>query len=66
MNVSINRKSVEVKTSASIAELLAQQRIATEGIAVARNDRVVPRSCWETTTLEPDDRITVIRAVCGG
>jgi thiamine biosynthesis protein ThiS len=36
------------------------------GIAVARNGEVVPRSAWETTTLEPEDRIDVVGAVQGG
>jgi sulfur carrier protein len=39
---------------------------AGRGLAVARNDEVVPRSVWATTILAPDDRIEIVGAVQGG
>jgi len=36
------------------------------GIAVALNSDVVPRSEWDTTTLEAGDRIEIVTAAAGG
>ncbi|MCC7020638.1 MAG: sulfur carrier protein ThiS [Ardenticatenales bacterium] len=36
------------------------------GIAVAVNDRVVPRSAWATTHVAPGDRVEVLHAIAGG
>ncbi|MFN8422039.1 MAG: sulfur carrier protein ThiS [Anaerolineae bacterium] len=39
---------------------------ARPGIAVAVNDRVVPRAAWAATQLAPGDRVEVLQAVAGG
>ena len=36
------------------------------GLAVARNDEIVPRGEWETTPVAPGDRIEIVGAVQGG
>jgi sulfur carrier protein len=36
------------------------------GLAVARNDEIVPRGEWETTPIAPGDRIEIVGAVQGG
>jgi sulfur carrier protein len=36
------------------------------GLAVARNDEIVPRGDWGTTSLAPGDRIEIVGAVQGG
>ena len=66
MEVFINHSPVETETSTSLADLLTQEGIAADGIAVAIDNNVVPRSEWRTTQLQAGAKITVIRAVCGG
>ena len=66
MEVFINRRSVETEESTTLAELLAREGLPHEGIAVAVNNKVVPRSEWPTASLQEGAKITVIRAVCGG
>lgn len=66
MEVFINRKPIGVETPMHLAELLTREGIPAEGVAVAVNNRVVPRSDWPTTPVEEGMKITVIRAVCGG
>lgn len=39
---------------------------ARPGIAVAVNDRVVPRAAWASTRLAPGDRVEVLHAIAGG
>ena len=66
MEVFITRRSVETEESTTLAELLAREGLPREGIAVAVNNKVVPRSEWPTASLQEGAKITVIRAVCGG
>ena len=66
MEVFINHSPVETDAATTLAELLTQEGIAADGIAVAIDNKVVPRSEWPTTRLQAGTKITVIRAVCGG
>ena len=52
----------------TVAELLAADGLTTGtgGLAVARNASVVPRGEWETTRIDPDDRIEIVHIVRGG
>ena len=47
----------------SLVEVLAGRR---EGLAVAVNEEVVPRSAWSTTLLRGGDRVEVLTAAQGG
>jgi sulfur carrier protein len=40
--------------------------VTGRGLAVARNDEIVPRGEWETTSVAPGDRIEIVGAVQGG
>ncbi|WP_300799254.1 sulfur carrier protein ThiS [uncultured Alistipes sp.] len=66
MEVFVNRRPVEVGEPMTLAELLVREGIPAEGVAVAVNNRVVPRAEWAATPLGEQMKITVIRAVCGG
>jgi thiamine biosynthesis protein ThiS len=50
-------------TFGSLLELLGSPRT---GVAVARNDRVVRRTAYDTERLREGDRIEIIEAVAGG
>lgn len=47
---------------ADLAEVL---HLGVSGVAVARNNCVVPRTKWQTL-LEEGDSVVVIKASCGG
>lgn len=49
----------------SIAELVAGLTSATQGVAVALNGDVVPRSAWDRALTDGDD-VDVLTAVQGG
>lgn len=66
MKVHINHTPVETAPQSTLADLLMQEGIAADGIAVAIDNKVVPRAEWRTTLLREEAKITVIRAVCGG
>lgn len=65
MKVTVNNK--EVETNVSNLLLLSQQLdLPSNGIAVAVNNRIVPRTEWEQCVLAEGDALIIIKAVCGG
>ena len=57
----------EVESGATTLSLFSfEQNLPATGIAVAVNNRMVPRAEWDSYTLNEGDRILIIKAVCGG
>ena len=58
---------VKTPTQAStLSELIAEQSIATAGLAVAIGLRVIRRDEWDATPVADQAEITLIRATQGG
>lgn len=65
MKLKVNEQEVESgATTLSLFSL--EQNLPATGIAVAVNNRMVPRAEWDSYTLNEGDRILIIKAVCGG
>ena len=65
MRLRVNDK--EVETGATNLFLFSQEQdLPATGIAIAVNNRMVPRSEWDSHTLHEGDSILIIKAVCGG
>ena len=66
MNILINSKPLEVKEGSSLADLAVQLELPKDGIAIAIDYKVVPRSIWGNTILEENIELMVLEAVSGG
>ncbi len=66
MTIYINKTETEVSDGITVGEVLRQMQFPESDIAVAVDNKVVPRALWDSTQLQADARLTVIRAVCGG
>ena len=67
MKVTVNDKSLTLADDATLGQLLKQIGVsADQGVAVAINDAVVPRSSWLTHRLADGDQVLVIQATQGG
>jgi len=68
MEIIINQQTVTVQQEITLANALrdcgAQQ--PTKGTAVAVNETIIPRKLWDIVTLQPNDRIIVVKAAQGG
>ena len=65
MKIRVNNK--EIETGASYLLQLSQQlELPQTGIAVAINNRMVPRAEWEHFAIHEEDELIIIKAVCGG
>lgn len=68
MKITLNGEQKTFETSSlTVDELLKGQGVTEkQGMAVAVNRDVVPKSEWETHQLADGDEIEIIRAVQGG
>jgi sulfur carrier protein len=64
--VFVNGRAFPVDPGTSVASLVEQWCPSADGIAVARNGEVVPRSAWPTTNLGADDTVEIVTAAAGG
>ena len=67
MEISINQQRTEIPEHFSVEELLnSLQTTSVSGIAIAINQAVIPKKQWPFHKLQPDDKITLIKATQGG
>ena len=67
MDIYINSKLQQLPGDSRITDALSALGIASQkGIAIAVNNNVVPRTGWDTYTLQPEDKVTLIKATQGG
>lgn len=66
MKVILNQTELCVDNNLTLCNLLKEQNIKPEGIAVAINNKIISKSDWAETTLCESDKITVIQATYGG
>jgi len=66
MRMTINGEERDVADGATIAAVLAGLDLRRDGIAVALNDDVVPRTEHAVRLLRDGDRLEIIVAVAGG
>lgn len=65
MHVLINNDLTPTE-AVNVAELAEQLQLPERGVALAVNQRIIPRAEWRNTVLMPNDNITVIKAAFGG
>lgn len=66
MTVVVNGADVELPDGATVGDLLAQMELGSRWVIVERNGEPVARDDHGTTTLQPGDRLELVRAVAGG
>lgn len=65
MTVTVNNRQVDT-CATSLAQLADEMKLPAQGVAVAVNNRLIPRTEWHKFQLSPNDSIVVIKAACGG
>ncbi len=67
MNIYVNNKPHAVNEETTVTQLLeVLQPGVQKGVAVAVDNQVVPKAEWEQYRLQPECRITLIKAAQGG
>ncbi len=65
MKVNINSKTTETQ-SANLQQLATELRLDAKGVAMAVNNKIVPRDNWEGTPIVEGADIVIVKAFCGG
>lgn len=65
MKIQINNKEVETK-ALTLSELAQEMALPEKGVAVAVNNKMVPRAQWADTALTEGIAVVIIKAACGG
>ena len=66
MKIQVNNKEVEISQESTLAQLTEQLQLPAQGVAIAVNNKMIPRTEWETFVLHENDRLVIIKAACGG
>lgn len=66
MKAVVNGESHDLPDGATVGALLEILGTKRTGIAVANNERVIPRAHYDSHVLADGDRVEIIRAVAGG
>lgn len=66
MKVQVNNKETELLSQSSIQQLALSMEIPAAGVAIAVNNKMVPRTEWDQFVLKENDQIVIIKAACGG
>lgn len=66
MIITVNGEPLEVPEGQTVAQLIGRLNLPVDGVAVAVERRVVPRSQHAETVLSERATVEIIRAVGGG
>ena len=65
MRLTVNGKEVETQAS-TLQQLADELALPPQGVALAIDNRMVPRTAWGEQPLAEGDSLVVIKAACGG
>lgn len=65
MKVTVNNKEMETG-ACNLLKFSQELELPQTGIAIAVNNRMIPRTEWEHFALTENDELVIIKAVCGG
>lgn len=67
MEISLNNNKIQVEQGITLLDWMRSQNLHEKsGIALALNNRVVPKEKWEHTVLQENDMLLLIGASYGG
>ncbi len=66
ISIHVNDSETQVAKQSTLATLMSNLHQNSTGMAVAINNRVIPKSQWSETGLEQNDQVLVITATQGG
>ncbi len=66
VDVTVTGAREQLATGATVADVVGKWCASPDGVAVARNGDVVPRSTWAQTPVEAGDHLEIVTAAAGG
>lgn len=66
MKIKVNNKEMELTGENTLQQVAQILELPDKGVAVAVNNRMIPRAEWGTCSVQENDQIIIIKAACGG
>ena len=66
MKITVNGEFREIPDGLTVAALLEHLEMTAERVAIERNLDILPRTKWQETAVQPDDRYEIVHLVGGG
>lgn len=66
MKVKVNGKEKELENGATVKTIIESMGLGEDGIAIARNNKLVTKGEWESTAVSEGDEYIIINAAYGG
>lgn len=66
MRIVVNNKDMEVLPVFSVKDLTVELQLPEQGVAVAVNNKMIPRAEWSGFLLKEADHVVLVKAACGG
>ena len=67
MEITVNQQIYQINADCNVQHLFsAVLNQPTQGLAIAINQNIVPKTQWESHLLQSDDQIIIIKATQGG
>ena len=61
MKVQVNNKEVKITDASTITQLTEQLELSSQGIAIAVNNKMIPRTEWDKFVLHESDNLVIIK-----
>lgn len=66
MKILVNNKETELIQGNTLADVARQLELPAQGVAIALNNRMIPRAQWAEQAVKDGDSLVIIKAACGG
>ena len=66
MKITINNNTTTIEPETSLKQLADSMQLPDAGIAIAINNKLIPKQNWQQTQLKETDQVVIVRAACGG
>ena len=66
MTITVNEKEYQFNEVRFLVDVLSELDISQNGIAVAVNQEIIPRTNWSSEKINNNDKILIIKATQGG
>lgn len=66
MFIKVNGEDSEISDGITIQDLISARKLAGNASIIELNGTIIAREHWESTGLNPDDSLEIIRIIGGG
>lgn len=66
MKILLNNTPRDITPNTTLRQLLTNENLPQQNIAIAVNNRIVLRDAWDSTLLAENDKVVIIAATYGG